>query len=54
MNELLASAGVSPKTAKEDAPTIPDKTEEAANRIAEKLAAATLNDDEKQQEKKDD
>ncbi|CAF3711011.1 unnamed protein product [Rotaria sp. Silwood1] len=48
-NKLLESEGVSVKNIKENLTTIPNETEENANRLAEQMAAATLNDDEKKE-----
>ncbi|CAF3168638.1 unnamed protein product [Rotaria socialis] len=48
-NELLESEGVSAESVKKNLSTIPDKTEESANRLAEQMAAASLNDDKKEQ-----
>jgi len=46
-NKLLESEGVSVKTVKEHVSTIPDETEENADRLAEKIAKASLDNDEK-------
>ncbi|CAF3148524.1 unnamed protein product, partial [Rotaria sp. Silwood2] len=48
-NKLLESEGVSVKNIKKDLSTIPNETEENANRLAEQMAAATLNDNEKKE-----
>ncbi|CAF3801231.1 unnamed protein product [Rotaria magnacalcarata] len=48
-NKLLESEGVSADNVKKNLSTIPNKTEESANRLAEQMAAASLNDDKKEQ-----
>jgi len=46
-NKLLESEGVSVKTVKEHVSTIPDETEENADRLAETIAKVSLDNDEK-------
>ncbi|CAF0877634.1 unnamed protein product [Rotaria sordida] len=48
-NKLLESEGVSVKNVKENLSTIPNETEENTNRLAEQMAAATLNDNKKKE-----
>ncbi len=45
--ELLESQGVSVKNTKENVSTIPNETEENADRLAEQMAKATLDNDDK-------